>query len=72
MEDANWAKMGRIETAWERAPICETCGEYTTVVAHPDGIWLECLSLQDSDRGFLARREVGHMRKMLVENEGAA
>jgi hypothetical protein len=67
----NWNALDRIEHAERETPFC-ICGQPMVPAARNDGIWLECCSLPQIDRG-LVRRFVstlittGHIRRLIVE-----
>jgi len=67
----NWSALDRMEYAERETPFC-ICGQPMSLVARPDGIWLECASLPEPDGGRIARLLAafaagGHTRQLVVE-----
>ncbi len=72
----NKSAIAAIELAERATPFC-SCGEATAPVARPDGIYLQCISLNQpkgSRIGSLLRAivEPAHVRELIIENELAA
>ncbi len=66
----NWSALDRIEHVERETPFC-MCGQPTSAAARPDGIWLECVSLQAPDASrigrFLSVLTAGdHTRQLIV------
>ena len=67
----NWNALDRIEHAERETPSC-VCGREMVPVARPDGIWLECASLGESNSSPIgqllsALAIPGHTRRLIVE-----
>jgi hypothetical protein len=72
----NWSALDRIEHVERETPFC-SCGQPTSAVARPDGIWLECISLRVPNAGLFGRllstlAVDGHIRQLIVELDAEA
>ncbi len=66
-----WRALDRIEQATQQQPYC-ICGQPTTPVAQPDGLWLECTTIGKPVRGWrhsLLRALTGgaHVRRQILD-----
>lgn len=68
----NWTALDRIEHAERETPFC-VCGEPMSLTAKADGIWLECVTITDTDgsrfdRLLSALGAYGHDRRQIVNS----
>jgi hypothetical protein len=63
--------LDRIEVAERETPSC-VCGEPTVPASRTDGIWLECVSLAETDSSRIGRLlsalvATGHTRQLILD-----